>query len=140
MSYREQLETIFGKTSGKCHICHGRLAFRNYGLAGNRGAWNIEHSVPRANGGTDHGNNLYAAHITCNTEKGTRSTRAARRTYGKRRRPMSAEQRERKQAWTMGAGATAGAAIGGLVGGPLGAGLGMLLGTAFGASVQHPDE
>lgn len=70
MSYTvEQLDLIYQRTSGKCHLCHDPLARSNYARFGERGAWEVEHSVPRARGGTDRLNNLYAAHICCNRSK-----------------------------------------------------------------------
>ncbi|MES9868042.1 MAG: HNH endonuclease [Candidatus Thiodiazotropha sp. LLP2] len=66
----EKLNKIFEKTRGKCHLCHKQLAFKNYGVIGNHGAWEIEHSKPKSKGGTDHLNNLFPACIRCNREKG----------------------------------------------------------------------
>ena len=80
---------IFERTDGRCHICHKTLYFNNYGKKGSRGAWEIEHSNPRANGGTDRLNNLYAACIGCNRSKGTKSTQSARAKNGKTRAPRS---------------------------------------------------
>jgi len=114
----ETLEGIFVKTDGRCHLCHKRLARRNYGTCGARGAWEVDHSVPRANGGTDHGNNLFAACTSCNRSKQHGSTRTSRRANGVRRAPLSREKRaEARQANTLGAGSLA-ACIGGLIGGP----------------------
>jgi hypothetical protein len=48
---QDQLEYVFDRTTGYCHLCHGKLAFCNYALRDERGAWEIEHSVPRARGG-----------------------------------------------------------------------------------------
>jgi hypothetical protein len=90
-----ELERIFARTNRCCHICHGRLAFANYGAAGRRGAWEVEHSVAQANGGTHHGNNLYAAHIKCNRRKGTATARTARRRAGQTRAPYSAANVEK---------------------------------------------
>lgn len=90
-----ELERIFARTNGCCHICHARLAFSNYGSAGRRGAWEVEHSVAQANGGTHHGNNLYAAHITCNRRKGTVTARTARRWAGQTRAPYSTAKVEK---------------------------------------------
>jgi 5-methylcytosine-specific restriction endonuclease McrA len=70
-----QLRAIYDRTEGQCHNCRKRLTFRNYGLFGKRGAWEIEHSVAQARGGTDHGNNLFAACISCNRSKGDSSSR-----------------------------------------------------------------
>jgi len=36
---QEELEYVFDRTAGQCHICHGKLAFSNYALNGRRGAW-----------------------------------------------------------------------------------------------------
>ena len=33
----ERLERIFKRTNGRCHICWGALAFKNYGNFGERG-------------------------------------------------------------------------------------------------------
>lgn len=101
----EQLEVIFDKTCGQCHICRKRMCFSNYGQFGRRGAWEVEHSNPRANGGTHNLNNLYAAHMRCNRSKGKCSTRSARTRYGYRGAPFS-EKRKEQNAWK-GAGAAA---------------------------------
>ena len=55
----DRLNLIYDKTHGCCHLCHKKLAFINYGIYGAKGAWHIEHSKAKANGGTDHLNNLY---------------------------------------------------------------------------------
>ncbi len=101
----EQLEIIFDKTCGECHICRKRMCFSNYGQFGQRGAWEVEHSNARANGGTHSLNNLYAAHIRCNRSKGKCSTRSARGRHGYRCAPYSQPRKERN-AWT-GAGVAA---------------------------------
>lgn len=95
----EQKEAIFDRTQGHCHICRRRLAWCNYGIFGARGAWEVEHSVPQALGGTHHGNNLYAACISCNRAKGAGSTRSVRGQYGYASAPLSAaaEQRARQK-------------------------------------------
>src|SRR5207249_7028843 len=80
------LNAIYDRTSGYCHICHRKLAFYNYGIVDAKGAWEVEHSRPRALGGTHHGNNKYAACIPCNREKGHRfSTRTMRARNGDRK-------------------------------------------------------
>ncbi|MCC7542747.1 MAG: HNH endonuclease [Deltaproteobacteria bacterium] len=114
--------------------------YTNYGIHGARGAWHIEHSRALARGGTNHGNNLMAAHIRCNLRKGTSSTRSARAEHGKRKKPMSFEQRERALTRNTAVGAAAGTAIGAVVAGPPGALVGMLLGAAMGARREPSDE
>jgi 5-methylcytosine-specific restriction endonuclease McrA len=96
MSFTEsERKEIYDRTSGYCHICHKKVAFTNYGVVGARGAWEVEHSNPRAEGGTDRLNNLYPACIPCNRSKGTQSTRTVRARNGKTRAPLSRENREK---------------------------------------------
>lgn len=66
----ERLEAIFSKTDGDCTYCEKQLAWSNYGLPGNRGAWQVDHSLPVSRGGTAHLNNLVAACVDCNQTKG----------------------------------------------------------------------
>jgi 5-methylcytosine-specific restriction endonuclease McrA len=84
-----RLDAIFRKTDGCCHICGAKLALSNYDNFGRKGAWEIEHSKPKAKGGTDHMNNLYPAHIACNRSKRHGSTRAARAQHGRKAAPLS---------------------------------------------------
>ena len=84
----DQLERIFEKTNGRCHICRSQLNFDNYGKAGNSNAWEVEHSVPRAKGGTNHLNNLFASCVTCNRSKGSSTTRSARAKSGYKSAPL----------------------------------------------------
>lgn len=87
------LERVFERTDGRCHICYRRVAWKNYGLLGSRGAWEVDHSVPRAYGGTDRLTNLLPAHIRCNRSKQAGSSRSARGQHGRRRTPLSANGR-----------------------------------------------
>lgn len=101
-----ELRAIYDRTEGQCHICRKRLSFCNYGLYGKKGAWEVEHSIAQARGGTHHGNNLFAACISCNRCKGDSSSRAARQQHGYQCAPYSARKRKRN--------ATIGAGIGSL--------------------------
>ena len=124
----ERRKSVFTKTDGHCHLCHKKLSFSNYGKNGTKGSWHIEHSVARANGGTDHLNNLFAACIKCNIEKGTLHTKTARRKNGVSRAPWSKNRKDKvRNDNTLG-----GAAIGALLGAPLGPG-GVFIGGALGA-------
>jgi 5-methylcytosine-specific restriction endonuclease McrA len=114
----QKLNAVYDRTSGYCHICGKKLSFRNYGLHGKRGAWEIEHSSARINGGTDRLCNLYPACIGCNRRKQHFTTRTARRWSGRSRAPLSVSRR--KQVKTENAIA--------------GAGLGLLLGVPFGGA------
>jgi len=65
------LGDIFDKTDGHCRYCGKLLAWSNYGCIGERGAWEVDHSVPLSRGGTGYYRNLWPACVSCNTEKGT---------------------------------------------------------------------
>jgi hypothetical protein len=132
----EQLEEIFDRTDGRCHLCKKKLAFKNYGRPGERAAWEVEHSNARANGGTDHGRNLKAACIPCNRAKGAGSTKAMREMNGLDRAPLSREKREEARDTNTVIGAGAGAVLGGVTFGPVGAVVGALLGGAVGRDAE----
>lgn len=134
----DQLEAIYDRTSGYCHLCSKKLAFSNYARAGGRGAWEVEHSVPKACGGTDRLSNLYAACIDCNRSKQASSTRSCRARNGRSRAPMSRRARSTAKAEN----ALAGAGLGlmaGAVFGPVGALVGAAIGGHFGHKT-NPDR
>ncbi|MBM3314293.1 HNH endonuclease [candidate division WOR-3 bacterium] len=136
---RDTLRHIYGRTDGRCHICGDGLCYSNYGTLGARGAWEVEHSVPRAAGGTDRLNNLYAAHIVCNREKGTCATRTARFWHGLSRAPEStAAVTARRDRYTV-AGALTLAGLG-LFLGPFAAVVGLVAGGALGRAVATSDR
>jgi 5-methylcytosine-specific restriction endonuclease McrA len=118
----ETRQRIFAKTNGRCHLTGRQLAFNNYGKPGRRGGWEIEHSIPRAAGGTDHMNNLYPATIAANRSKQDTHTRSLRRRNGLSRAPMSVAQQEQARTRNQWGGLGIGALIG-LPFGPLGVGL-----------------
>ena len=62
----EQLQKIWDKTNGKCHLCGQRHLMNAYAR---KGGWEVDHSKPKAKGGTDHLNNLYLACMSCNRGK-----------------------------------------------------------------------
>lgn len=133
---RERRREIFKRTDGRCHICHGKLAFCNYGRFDERGGWEIEHSVPKCNGGTDRLSNLFPAHIDCNRSKGAGSTKAARRANGLSCAPLSAVKKEQiksRNRWGWGAGV---ATVGALIFGFPGALIGGVAGTLIGDSIN----
>jgi 5-methylcytosine-specific restriction endonuclease McrA len=74
MSYTcEEREKIYDKTNGYCYYCGKKLAFTNYGIHGAKGAWEVEHSNPKSQAGTEYLRNLNPACIGCNREKGPRT-------------------------------------------------------------------
>jgi 5-methylcytosine-specific restriction endonuclease McrA len=85
VSISHRKNEVYEKSDGKCRYCGKRLSIKNHGQPGQRGAWEIDHSRSRANGGSDHLNNLVAACVDCNQEKGSRngkSFKAALRAQG----------------------------------------------------------
>lgn len=136
---KEQLDQIYCKTSGYCHLCHTKLSRKNHGQHDERGAWHVEHSVPRAKGGTYHLNNLKPACISCNLDKSATTTRTARGWKGKTRAPMSVEKRKQAKSENALLGVVGGGVVGFAVAGPIGAAIGAL---AVGhlAESSNPDE
>ena len=67
----ETLDWVYEKTDGYCRYCEKKLSRLNYASSGDRGAWEVDHSVPLAVGGTDYLSNLWPACIECNRNKGT---------------------------------------------------------------------
>ena len=122
------LRAVFAKTDGRCHLCGAPIAWSNYAAHGTRGAWEIDHSVPVADGGTDHLNNLLPAHTSCNRSKQRRSSRAARITNGRTRAPLSPAAIERERLGNAATGAFAGGLIGARFGGPVGFWIGVIVG------------
>lgn len=135
---KEELRKIYNRTSGYCHICHKKLALKNYGCFDERGAWEIEHSNPKVNGGTNRSNNLYAACITCNRSKGANTTCAARMCHGKTRAPLCVEKRKTAKLVNGLVYGGGGAAIGSLFG-PVGTLVGAALGARKGYK-KNPDR
>ncbi len=128
MSYdREVLRRILQKTRNKCHLCHRRLNISCYGSD-----WHVDHSIPRAAGGSDHLNNLFAACVGCNCGKRDGSNRVARTLNGKKRSPLSHKEYSNAVAENTLAGGCVGALGGALLLGPFGFWAGMLIGGLLG--------
>ncbi|WP_045118991.1 HNH endonuclease [Haliangium ochraceum] len=136
MAYsNERLNDIYDRTDGYCHLCGRKLAFSNYASFGSRGAWEVEHSVPRSRGGTERRNNLFAACISCNRSKGGRtSTRSMRSKFGRTRAPYSRQKKDELRAEN--------AAVGGLVGAGVATALGAhpIFGAVVGALLGHSQD
>jgi hypothetical protein len=128
-----ELIYVFRSTSGRCHICGRPLTYNNYGVVGAPGAWEVDHSVPQARGGTDRLSNLKPACIPCNRAKQDRSTAAARAENGLSRAPLSRDARVQRQKENAVVAGLLGVTLGAFLAGPLGA----LLVGAVSAAAGH---
>lgn len=131
----QRIRKVYDKTDGYCHLCHKKLALSNYGKTGSRGSWHFDHSFPRANGGSDHLNNLYAACIVCNVKKGTRRSYSVRKQNGLTTIPKSKSTKAKIRDENTGAGLILGGILGSF-GGPVG----MLIGAAIGGILGNNEE
>ena len=136
MAYsNELLNKIYDRTDGYCHLCGKKLSFVNYGKCGRKGAWQVEHSRAKANGGTNHLNNLFAACTRCNQEKGIVNTRTARGWNGRTKAPLpKGKKQEQRQRNTL-----TGAGVGlllGTLGGPIGMVSGAVIGGLIGSKAK----
>ena len=101
---QDSLRKIFDRIEGRCHICRGKLAFCNYGKVDNHGDWEVEHSKPKLRGGTEHLNNLYAAHSSCNRSKNNGLNEEERVKHGYKNAQFSERQRQRNTCMAVGIG------------------------------------
>ncbi len=132
----EQLDVIFKRTDGHCHICGRKLCFSNYGQWSRKGAWEVEHSNARCNGGSDRLCNLYAAHISCNRAKGSVTTRTARAWNGRTKAPLSKIKKMEIRTNNRFGWGTAGALSGAIIAGVPGLVLGGLIGALIGDGIK----
>lgn len=137
---KERLKKIFDRTTGKCHLCHKKLAFKNYGIVRSRGAWEVDHSAPSSKGGSNHMNNLFAACVSCNRSKGNRSNKSVRVRNGVRKAPMSSTQRHRAVRSNIFGSMATGALIGFRFFGPIGGVMGGAAGAFVGSNIKVYDE
>lgn len=129
----EKLRQIYDRTDGRCHICQTKkLAWCNYGTLERRGSWEVDHSTPKAKGGTDRLSNLLPACVSCNRRKRDGSTCRARALHGHTRRPLSGDERQSAHNKNVLSGGAAGLAAGLLFAGPIGAAIGGLGGATLG--------
>lgn len=138
MPYDERtLDVIYAKTGGDCHCCGQPLKRDQYGQLNASSGWEVDHSKPRKQGGSDHLNNLFPACIPCNRANGARHGRKRRRDRGNRLRPLSQTEKWLRKTGGKTAAATACGLIG-LVAGPAGLLIGAMAGAAF-ADPTPPD-
>jgi 5-methylcytosine-specific restriction endonuclease McrA len=135
---KKELRRIYNGTTGYCHICRKKLSFTNYGLLYLKGAWEVEHSNPKARGGTNRFNNLYPACMKCNRSKRDGTTRTARAKFDQTRAPLSKSKRKAvRQGNAIGFGIVGG--IIGSVAGPIGTIIGAAIGSKLGYN-KNPDN
>lgn len=71
MGYSDgELNDIHDKNDGYCWWCGKKLSFVNYGRPGAHGAWEVDHSNPVVQGGSDYFRNLVPALHTVQSEQG----------------------------------------------------------------------
>ncbi|MEZ4271047.1 MAG: HNH endonuclease signature motif containing protein [Myxococcota bacterium] len=131
-----ELRTIYDRTDGRCHICRKKLSLVNYGKLKGRGPWEVDHSHPRVNGGSDRKSNLLPACPSCNRSKGSSNNSSVRDQHGHTRKPLSKSERAAARRWNATGGGAVGAVAGGLLGGPPGFVVGGLLGAALGHNAE----
>ena len=141
MAYSDdQLNAIYEKTDGHCHLCKKKIAWRNYGVVDARGAWEVDHSRARANGGGHHLRNWMPACISCNRGKQAGSTRAIRAANGLRRAPMSKAEKDQLRHGRMTELGIGGGLTGLMIAGPIGAAIGAFIGAAAGSDWDPEGE
>ena len=88
----DELEHIFRKTNGRWHLCHGPLAWQNYGRRDVEDGWEVDHVKAAARGGSHLIRNMKAAHWRHNASRQDTHVLAARAQHGVRNSPLSAEE------------------------------------------------
>ena len=137
MAYAEDaLRLIFKKRDGRCHLCRRSVRYAHYGAHEERTGWEVEHSRPKATGGTNGMRNLLPAHCSCNRSKRASSTTSARRRSGFSRRPKSRTEKRATRRKNAVIGGALGAALGGLAFGWRGAVVGLLAGGGIGHDID----
>ncbi|MCY1009312.1 HNH endonuclease [Nannocystis pusilla] len=108
------VDAIWRRTNGKCHLCHEGVGLHTYGCLSLYGgeAGSVDHLVPQYFGGTDHFDNLRIAHQRCNSGRGIRDPDEVRlELAGRLDEPRSAGQEVLRAVAITGGGA----AVGGLI-------------------------
>jgi 5-methylcytosine-specific restriction endonuclease McrA len=70
MSYTDDdINWVYDRAGGQCFYRDMRLSFKNYGIVGAKGAWEIDHFLPVRSGGAHQPYNWVPACVDCNTRK-----------------------------------------------------------------------
>lgn len=142
----KRLRANYNRTTGYCYLCGKNLAFKNYASSGSRGAWEIEHSKPRSQGGTNPLNNLYPACISCNGSKGNKANRKVRSKHDAKRVPLTKTNKKIAKKQNAVSGGVTGTIAGNVIGsvtGLVGIRVGAVIGGLIGAKLDHdknPDK
>lgn len=59
----DDVNWVYDRTGGSCFYCGIRLSFKNYGIVGNKGAWEIDHFIPIASKGAHQPYNWVSRHV-----------------------------------------------------------------------------
>jgi len=65
----DELNDLYELLDGSCFYCEKRISFKNYGVVGGLGAWEVDHFIPVVAGGVHHPDNWVPACVDCNTRK-----------------------------------------------------------------------
>lgn len=90
------LNHIWRKTHGNCHLCRRPVDLDTYGFSSIFGAEaaTVDHLIPQSMGGDDEIDNLLPAHLGCNASRGTGDIAHTRlRLAGNTAQPMSTDDR-----------------------------------------------
>lgn len=116
------VDSIWRRTNGKCHLCHQQVELHTYGCLSLFGgqAGSVDHLVPRYFGGTNDPGNLRIAHQSCNSRRGIRDPEEVRLELARRSdEPRSASQEVLRAVAFTGGGVAAGGLIALATAGPV---------------------
>lgn len=116
------VDAIWRRTNGKCHLCHQDVELHTYGCLSLFGgqAGSVDHLVPRYFGGTNDPYNLRIAHQSCNSRRGIREPEEVRlELAGRSDEPRSAGQEVLRAVALTGGGVAVGGLIALAMAGPI---------------------
>jgi len=94
---KKELDDIYNKTEGYCNITGIKLSRINYSNPDGRCQWTVDHSNARVKGGSDLSRNLFPVSAPINRMKGDKSTRTARRWFGRTGPPLTKQEKQVKR-------------------------------------------
>jgi 5-methylcytosine-specific restriction enzyme A len=82
---------LFTEHEGRCHICNGKISVGE--------AWDVEHPIPLANGGSDDEANWRPAHVKCHKRKTAEDAGKIAKTKRVRARHMGIRRERTMRGW-----------------------------------------